>query len=256
MIQAVATPAHRAEFLRRIAGKPYFAATMGTRCTLFGAHPASGWRFYLLPGTAALALRGGTAVLCGALPGGTRGEETAEELQGFLRFLGIDRLLAEQTSPPGWRADEPLLLWQLPQGRRLPQPPAPPPGLTLDEHPAMGPVSRLAFPDCAEEQDAFYAAACTAIAHGVGCCHALLYGGAPVCTVGCYEQSETEAFLSAGVTDPAWRGRGLAGWLIVRLANDLAAARTVRFASAASLRPFYTRLGFALGGTIPTFVQE
>ena len=51
MIQAVATPAHRAEFLRRIAGKPYFAATMGTRCTLFGAHPASGWRFYLLPGT-------------------------------------------------------------------------------------------------------------------------------------------------------------------------------------------------------------
>ena len=131
MIQAVATPAHRAEFLRRIAGKPYFAATMGTRCTLFGAHPASGWRFYLLPGTAALALRGGTAVLCGALPGGTRGEEAAEELQGFLRFLGIDRLLAEQTSPPGWRAAEPLLLWQLPQGQRLPQPPAPPPGALL-----------------------------------------------------------------------------------------------------------------------------
>lgn len=256
MIQAVATPAHRAEFLRRIAGKPYFAATMGTRCTLFCAHPASGWRFYLLPGTAALTLRGGTAVLCGALPGGTRGEEAAEELQGFLRFLGIDRLLAEQTPPPGWRADEPLLLWQLPQGQRLPQPPAPPPGLTLDEHPTMGSVSRLAFPDCAQEQDAFYTAACTAIAHGVGCCHALLYGGAPVCTVGCYEQSETEAFLSAGVTDPAWRGRGLAGWLIVRLANDLADARTVRFASAASLRPFYTRLGFAPGGTIPTFVQE
>ncbi len=256
MIQAVATPAHRAEFLRRIAGKPYFAATMGTRCTLFGAHPASGWRFYLLPGTAALALRGGTAVLCGALPGGARGEKAAEELQGFLRFLGVDRLLAEPTPPPGWRAEEPLLLWQLPQGQRLPQQPAPPPGLTLDEHPAMGPVSRLAFPDSAEEQDAFYTAACTAIAHGVGCCRALLYGGAPVCTVGCYEQSETEAFLSAGVTDPAWRGKGLAGWLIVRLANDLAAARTVRFASAASLRPFYTRLGFALGGTIPTFVQE
>ena len=95
MIQAVTTPAQQAEFIRRIAGKPYFAATMGTHCALFSAHPASGWQFYLLPGQAALALRGGTATLCGALPAGEAGEEAVEELQGFLCFMGADRLLRE-----------------------------------------------------------------------------------------------------------------------------------------------------------------
>ena len=88
MIQAVTTPAQQAEFVRRIAGKPYFAATMGTCCALFGAHPASGWQFYLLPGQAALTLRGGTATLCGVLPAGEAGEEAVEELQGRLRCCG------------------------------------------------------------------------------------------------------------------------------------------------------------------------
>ena len=50
MIQSVTTPAQWAEFLRRIAGKPYFEAVLGTHLALFGAHPASGWVFYLLPG--------------------------------------------------------------------------------------------------------------------------------------------------------------------------------------------------------------
>ena len=63
MIQAVTTSEHRAEFARRIAGKPYFEATMGTHCALFSAHPGSGWSFYLLPGNGALALRGGTVLL-------------------------------------------------------------------------------------------------------------------------------------------------------------------------------------------------
>ncbi|WP_303916433.1 hypothetical protein, partial [Subdoligranulum variabile] len=93
MIQAVTTSEHRAEFARRIAGKPYFEATMGTHCALFSAHPGSGWSFYLLPGNGALALRGGTATLCGELPAGQAGEEAAEELQGFLHFLRVDRLL-------------------------------------------------------------------------------------------------------------------------------------------------------------------
>lgn len=250
MIQAVTTPAHRMEFARRLAGKPYFEATMGTHCALFGAHPGSGWRFYLLPGTGALALRGGTATLCGQLPTGEAGEEAAEELQGFLRFLQVDRLLSEGTQLDGWQPAEPLLLWELPQGKVLPLPPGPPSELAFTNHPSMLPVSRLVFPDSEEEQEQYYSQACTAIAHGIGCCHALLDHGTPVCTVGCYEQSEGEAYLSAGVTAPAWRGRGLAGWLIVDLANTLAAGRTVRFASAAALLGFYCRLGFVQAGTL------
>lgn len=69
MIQAVTTPQQQAEYRRRIAGKPYFESVLGTHLALFGAHPASGWMFYLLPGTAVLELRGGSGALCGGLPG-------------------------------------------------------------------------------------------------------------------------------------------------------------------------------------------
>ncbi len=256
MIQSVSTPEYRAEFARRIRNKPYFEATMGTHCALFGEHPASGWSFYLLPGTAALALRGGTATLCGQLPAGEAGEEAAEELQGFLRFIQVDRLLSEQHPLEGWQPAESLLLWELPQGNALPLPAAPPAELQLNKQPAMLPVSRLVFPDSEAEQEQFYSLACTAVAHGIGCCRVLMYHHTPVCTVGCYEQSNGEAYMAAGVTAPEWRGRGLAGWLIVQLANELAAKRTVRFASAPALQPFYTRLGFLQSGTIQQYTRE
>ena len=87
MIQSVSTAEYKTEYLRRLSGKPYFEAVLGTHLRLFGQHPASGWAFYLLPGTAVLELRGGSAVVCGALPGGSAGEDAREELAGFLRFL-------------------------------------------------------------------------------------------------------------------------------------------------------------------------
>ena len=61
MIQSASTPELQTEFLRRIAHKPYFESTLGTHLHLFGNHPASGWAFYLLPGSAVLELRGGDA---------------------------------------------------------------------------------------------------------------------------------------------------------------------------------------------------
>lgn len=250
MIQAVTTSEHRAEFARRIAGKPYFEATMGTHCALFSAHPGSGWSFYLLPGNGALALRGGTATLCGALPDA----DTAEELQSFLQFVCTDRVLTEQPLPFGTEAP-PLTLWRLPKGGALPLPPAPPAALTLTEQPAMLPVSRLAFADKAQA-DGFYSAACTAMAHGIGCCHALLQDGAPVCTVGCFSQSKTESYMSAGVTAPAWRGRGLAGWLIVRMANELAQQRDAVFACEQALNGWYRSLGFRQNGIIQQYITD
>ena len=95
MIQSASTSALRAEYLRRLADKPYFAANLGTHLNLFGQHPASGWAFYLLPGSAVLELRGGSAVLCGELPGGDAGGDAREELRGFLQFLHADTLRSE-----------------------------------------------------------------------------------------------------------------------------------------------------------------
>lgn len=249
MITSATTPAQQAEFARRIAGKPYFAAVMGTALTLFGQKPGSGWSFYLLPG-GALALRGGTATLCGALPDA----DTAEELQSFLQFVCTDRVLTEQPLPFGTEAP-PLTLWRLPKGRVLPLPPAPPAALMLTEQPAMLPVSRLAFADKAQA-DGFYSAACTAMAHGIGCCHALLQDGTSVCTVGCFSQSKTESYMSAGVTAPAWRGRGLAGWLIVRMANELAQQRDAVFACEQALNGWYRSLGFRQNGIIQQYITD
>ena len=257
MIQAVSTAIHRAEYLRRISGKPYFEAVLGTHLNLFGQHPASGWAFYLLPGTAVLELRGGSAALCGELPDGEAGEDAREELGGFLRFLHADTLRTEHLlTLDGFRPAAPLTLWELPQGRTLPLPPAPPAELVLDKAPSMLPVSRLVFAESGAEADEFYSTACTALAHGVGTCRVLLYDGKPVCTVGCYEQSGTESYMAAGVTDPAWQGRGLARYLIVGLANELAADRTVRFACFPALCGFYEQLGFLQIGKIQHYTTD
>ena len=141
MIQSASTPELQTEFLRRIAHKPYFESTLGTHLHLFGNHPASGWAFYLLPGSAVLELRGGSAVLCGALPGGEAGEDAREELTGFLRFLHADTLRTEHPlTLPGWQPAAPLTLWELPKGRALPLPPAPPAELVPDKAPSMLPV--------------------------------------------------------------------------------------------------------------------
>ena len=120
----------------------------------------------------------------------------------------------------------------------------------------MLPVSRLVFAENDAEADEFYSTVCTALAHGVGVCHALLQDGRPVCTVGCYEQSNTESYMAAGVTDPAWRGRGLARRLIVEMANTLAAERTVRFACEQTLCGFYERLGFVQNGKINYYTTD
>ena len=169
MIQSASTPELQTEFLRRIAHKPYFESTLGTHLHLFGNHPASGWAFYLLPGSAVLELRGGSAVLCGALPGGEAGEDAREELTGFLRFLHADTLRTEHPlTLPGWQPAAPLTLWELPKGRTLPLPPAPRPELVPDKAPSMLPVSRLVFAESDAEADEFYSAACTALAHGAG----------------------------------------------------------------------------------------
>ena len=196
-------------------------------------------------------------MLCGALPGGEAGEDAREELTGFLRFLHADTLRTEHLlTLPGWQPAAPLTLWELPKGRALPLPPAPPAELVPDKAPSMLPVSRLVFAESDAEADEFYSAACTALAHGVGTCRALLHNGRPVCTVGCYEQSDTESYMAAGVTDPAWQGRGLARYLIVGLANELTAERAVRFACFPALCGFYAQLGFLQTGKIQHYTTD
>ena len=252
MIAAVATAAQRAEFLRRLAARPFFAATMGTHLALFGEKTGCGWGFYLLPGGAALATMGTAASLCGLLPGA----QDAAELAAFLAFMGVDKVSCERpvlTGQPGWGRPKALYRRTLPGGAALPLPPRPAvlDGLILDRAPAMRPVSRLLFPDHPGEQDQFYSVACTSIAHGIGCCRALRQGDEVVSTVGCYERAPREAYLAAGVTEAARRGHGIGGWLIAETANELAAGgAAVTLLCEQERCRFYDRLGFPRSGLV------
>ena len=126
MIQSASTSALRAEYLRRLADKPYFAVNLGTHLNLFGQHPASGWAFYLLPGSAVLELRGGSAVLCGELPGGRRGWRRPGGTAGFLADSSTPIRCAASIRWP-LTAGDPPRRWPCgtAPGRTLPLPPAP-----------------------------------------------------------------------------------------------------------------------------------
>ena len=62
---------------------------------------------------------------------------------------------------------------------------------------------------------------------------------------------ERQAYLSLLHTDPAFRRRGLGGWLVTAMANALAAEgwRCAFFSEPHNL-PFYRQLGFAPAGTM------
>ena len=104
------------------------------------------------------------------------------------------------------------------------------------------------FPQEPERQDCYYSETCTALAHGFARVLALQDAtGRPVSTVGAYAMANGEAYMAMGETLPELRGRGIGGWLIPYLANELAGEGwTVTFLCAAERCRFYERLGFVL----------
>ncbi|MDD4849501.1 MAG: GNAT family N-acetyltransferase [Gemmiger sp.] len=241
MIEAVTTPTQQAAFGAAIQGVGYFQAVQGTALALWGNNPGAPIKLYLAGG-AALTLSGRRAQLCGTPP-------DWEELAGFLRFAGVERLLSACPPPANWVENQRFYRYTLGPGQSLPLPPPPPAHLVLDQHPAMAPVAALIFATESAQQEYFYTVACTAINHGIGCCWALLQDGRPVATVGCYERWNGEAYMAAGETLPALRGQGLGGWLIPALANRLAGAGDrVSFLCGAERRHFYDRCGFIQNG--------
>ena len=77
MIQSVSTAEDKTEYLRRLSGKPYFEAVLGTHLHLFGNHPASGWAFYLLPGSAVWSCAAGRRCSAVRCPAGKLGRTPA-----------------------------------------------------------------------------------------------------------------------------------------------------------------------------------
>lgn len=252
MIRAVQTGEDAREFAARVRGQLYFRSAMGMRLELFWQKPGSGWRFCLTE-HGALMLRGDSAQLCG-LP---RGEER-EELTAFLRFCGVRTLLCRAgEAPAAWGTPRQRTAYGLPMGKTLPGfPPQPEPealqalapcGLTLDTAPRIGALAALLFGD-REEQDRFYSDSCTAIAHGMGRAWALRAGdGALAATVSCCAAFDGEAYLAAGMTASAWRGRGVGAWLIAAMAASLAKQADALLLCEPALCAMYERMGLHRG---------
>ena len=239
MIQAVTTPAHKQAFATAIQGAPYFRAVMGRDLALWADNPGAPVRLFTLPG-AALTLNGSTAQLCGT-------PQDWEELLSFLQFAGIAHLIAEKTPLLPAAAEEQLFLYSMPPQDRLPMAQEHQ-GYMLNRSPSVLRLATQLFPQEPERQDCYYSETCTALAHGFARVLALQdAAGRPVSTVGAYAMANGEAYMAMGETLPELRGRGIGGWLIPYLANELAGEGwTVTFLCAAERCRFYERLGFVL----------
>lgn len=164
-----------------------------------------------------------------------------------MQFAGIAHLIAKETPLLPAAAGEPLFLYSMPPQDRLPLAQEPQ-GYMLNRSPSVLRLATQLFPQEPERQDCYYSETCTALAHGFARVLALQdAAGRPVSTVGAYAMANGEAYMAMGETLPELRGRGIGGWLIPYLANELAGEGwTVTFLCAAERCRFYERLGFVL----------
>lgn len=242
MIARADNPARRGRFRSACRAKPYYGAILPLELSLFGRSQPG--RFYAGP-TLALDLGSRTAVALG--------HANPEELASFLAFGGVEQLIADGPAPAGWGRAETLSLFGLAAGRALPLPPADETlwaALTRNDAPRPMDLAAFLYPDDSAQRDDFYSGFCTKRSRGLARAWTLEEAGKIRCTVGAYALWGGEATLACGMTDPALRGQGIGGRLIVEAANALAAeGYRVSFLCREERVRFYTRLGFApLGG--------
>lgn len=250
MIAAVSTLEQKQRFLAAARREPLLHALLGRDLMLWADNPGAPVRLFLA-GQAALSVGSRAAWLAG-------NPDDPEELAGFLRFVGVDTLYTSAETPaPGFCKAGRERGYCLPPGRRLPQPPQPA-GYTLDTALGAGAAAGLLFPYSAADRDGFYSRTCTAINHGM----ALLWGlrdtgGHLAATMGADALFGGQAYLSLLCTRPHCRRQGLGSWLVLAMANALAARGwQCVFLSEAHNVDFYRKLGFVPWGGLNVCKDE
>ena len=244
MIVTVHTLAQKRQFLAAARRDPLLHALLGRDLTLWADNPGAPVRLFLA-GEAALSVSSNSAWLAGA-------PDDPEELASFLRFVGVENLYTAARDPAtDFRLAGRERGYCLPPGRTLPQPPLPQ-GFAPDTDVPVGEAAGLLFPTASAYRDGFYSRTATAVNHGLARLWGLRdAGGRLAASMGAYALFERQAYLSLLHTDPAFRRRGLGGWLVTAMANALAAEgwRCAFFSEPHNL-PFYRQLGFAPAGTM------
>lgn len=235
MISQVTTPAQQEKFREMVRGRICLEAMMETALTLFGEKPAAGFQFFLSR-EGALMIQGSLATAAGKFD--------PEELDSFLGFLGISRLMGEKLCLPGWEKKETLTACRG-MGPALEGPPA---GTRLVTRPSLMEFSRLVLEEeSSQEQENFYAQSCIRVNHNMGRCWALSREEKLVCGVSVSGMTDQWAYLTQGYTRPEFRGQGLGGWLIAALGNRMMQeGKTPCLLCLPSRKAFYKRLGMTV----------
>lgn len=250
-MRLVESPADAARFAAALAdAQDPVAVETAVRFAAFSGLPGSGWKFYT-GGEGeepfALAVRGGSALLCGSADG--------EEAALLLKVLGVQRLKTARPDPlPGWRQDAAFRVFHAPAGgpkaRPLPE------GFWLNEAPSLlgvteflwGGESMTAHHD-RRSTDTFYSEICTMRNRGLAEIWTLEESGVTAATAGAYAVTGNAALLSAVETAPAFRGKGCAGALVCALARRFCEqGKAVCLVARPGVEGFYEKLGFEQRG--------
>ena len=259
MICAVNSAQTRRRFAAALADPRAAGVTcqLGAMEAVFGPLSGSGWQFYTSgegETPFALGVRGQTALLAGPAD--------AEELAGFLGFLGVCRLRAAGMAPEGWTLRRRYSRMLLPVGEQLPRRELPA-AFVLQEHPAVSQVTEFlcqgeSLSRDQQTRDCFYSETCTLVNHG----RALLLAarsrtGEIAATAGAYAIWNKTAYLAGVETRQDARGNGLAGALVTGLANQLAEQGIlVELLCLPALEEFYRRLGFIKQGEVSSYSPQ
>ena len=224
-------PESRGEFLAALGDTPFFAAVMAASFEV-NAGKNTGVRFFLADG-AAVSVSGGRALVCGACD--------EDELASFFAFSGVQDVRTSGARPAGFEPDELFLMeYVSPREKPLPE------GYALEEMPSMTQLGEtLCYTDGTVSAGDFVSEACARRNRGLAHIWALRAPDGYAATAGVYALSGREAYLGGVITKEEYRGRGCAGALVLRLANEYHPRRAVRLICAPHRRSFYESLGFA-----------
>lgn len=209
---------------------PFFAAEMRAEWDTRGTG-----QFYLLDDKAVLLLRGGFAMLYGAVT-------NTAELQSFLEFQNVSCVQSIQWIPQGFEAREQWIL----RCQLVPEVPQPQ-GYVLDEEPVLYRAAQNCITQdvTSTPPDEWAAMACARRNKCGGKMLALKKENDYAALAGLFAQTEKQVYLAGVVTAPAHRGRGCASYLVSLAAREgQAQGKNVFLVCESELRPFYERLGF------------
>ena len=196
-------------------GRPYFGDILPVHLAVFGRSGAL-MRFYVADGSAAVQLKGRSAVLCVY--------RDAEETGAFLRMQGVRYVNAGGAAARA-RVQSSVRAARSGAGesRRSAVPGRCPPDAGPRARAAEVTDFMMRGEDDPGAWDNFYSELCTKLARGAAEVWAVRREGALVSTAGAYALSPDTAYLAAVETLEALRGQGIGGWLMGLLAADLAA---------------------------------